>query len=65
MAMYKSPAWYEPDEPKVFRECDLCGDDILMGQKYWLIQDMYCCEYCIDECRHTAEADEEDYEYEE
>lgn len=62
--MQKDPDAYLPDymeEPKAVYACAWCGEDICDGDEYYELPngDIVCAD-CIADCKHTAEADEED-----
>lgn len=45
-------------EPKAVCECSECGDEIYVGEEYYMIHGSPWCENCIEQCK--TEASEED-----
>ena len=43
---------------KLVYKCDWCGNEILEGDDYYMIEDCPVCEDCIDDSKRTAEIDE-------
>ena len=39
----------DPQEVKVYSECDACGDEIYVGQEYYKVEGSNYCEQCFDE----------------
>ena len=43
-----------PEPPAVY-ECDLCGAPILEGEYVYKIDELRCCEECVENSREEAE----------
>ena len=39
----------DPQETKVYSECDFCGGEIYIGQEYYNFEGNILCEQCFDE----------------
>ena len=39
----------DPQETKVYSECDICGSEIYVGQEYYNFEGNILCEQCFDE----------------
>lgn len=49
------PPEYPEREPEVFTFCAWCGDEILEGDDYYMINEQAVCGNCIGDCCRTAE----------
>ena len=43
-----------PEPPAVY-ECDLCGEPIREGEYVYKIDELKCCEACVEDSREEAE----------
>ena len=50
MNLLDDKAYLEPpdNEPKAVLKCFYCKEDVYEGDEYYVLDDLYCCENCLN-----------------